>query len=197
MEQALSSIHSEPKADALTGKHVRLWPYSRGYYPRDMVWRIWSMVERERAVKTLFWGRFFGGNDLPVDPRGDLQDFVEIFSAKSNAILIIVTDAVKDEMAGVIWFDDIIPKYRATANIFMRQKYWGAAALEAGHLALRYLFGNFDIQYVWCFTPWKAAKVYAGSLGFKMKAVFDDYTIIEGKERDIFVLRLSRGEYHG
>lgn len=182
--------------DRLTGKQVRLWPYASGYYARDLVYRLWRIVEDEKAIPLIFWARFAVSRETPVETRGDLIDFARILGT-TNGVLLIVTEIQTDALAGFIWFEQIVPKYKAMAGIFMRQKYWGDPAIEAGRLAERYAFETLDLQALWAETPWQSAVNYCQRIGFKLMAVLPDFTLINGKEHDVTFLRITKGEYDG
>ena len=182
--------------DRLTGKHVRLWPYAPGYYSRDLVYRLWRIVEDEKAIPLTFWGRFTVLSETPIETRGDLMDFARIL-ATTNGVLLIVTETQTDALAGFIWFEEIVPKYKAVAGIFMRQKYWGDPATEAGRLGERYAFETLDLQSLWAITPWQAAINYCKRIGFKPIALLPDFALINGRERDVTFLRITRGEFNG
>jgi len=197
METVNSSTHLEPKLDSLTGQHVKLFPYARGYYPRDIIHRLWRLVEDEEAGKYLFHGRFGLTCETPVDTRADLLEFSEMFSQASRSLMLILRDTHKDVLAGFIWFDDIVPKFRATANVFIRRRYWGEPGREAGRLALGYMFNTLGVQYVWCYTPWHTAESYATAIGFKLHASLEDYCLVEHAQLDIKILRITKEEYNG
>lgn len=182
--------------DRLVGKYVKLWPYAPGYYPRDLAYRLWRIVEDEKAIPLIFWGRFGIRRETPIETTGDLIEFVRIL-ATTNGVLLIVTEIQTEVLAGFIWFEEIVPKYKAMASIFMRQRYWGNAAIEAGILAKRYAFEILDLQSVWATTPWQAAINYCQRIGFKSVAVLPDFILINGKEHDVTFLRLTRGGYDG
>jgi len=196
MNASIESEQSNNGLDRLTGEHVKLWPYAPGYYPRDLAYRLWRIVEDEKAIPLIFWGRFAVSRETPIEIRGDLVDFARMMGT-ANGVLLIATEVQTEALVGFIWFEEIIPKYKAMASIFMRQRYWGDPAIEAGRLGERYAFEVLDLKWIWAMTPWQAAISYCQRIGFKTVSVLPDFALIEGKEHDVTFLRITRGEYNG
>lgn len=179
----------------LQGKHVKLWPYFRGYYDRDILYRLWSLIEKEKATHFIFHGFEFQSDDSPVSTDGDLVDFIHYFEPISgHKTLLIVQDASRDEIAGFTWFEGITPGFRASAGIFMRRKYWGNHALEATQLSLKYIFQLHGLEFVYAITPWASVAKYAQRAGFKPVAQLKGFIKIQQAYRDIYILKITEDQ---
>lgn len=174
----------------LSGNHVRLYPYQRGAFPRSLLYALWKAVEDDGASRLLFYAQ-------PVTDeaqRGDLPEFVS-YLTDAKRVLYIVQNLKTDQLAGMIWFDDIQPGYRAAANVFFRRRDWGAAALEGSRLALGHAFETFGWESIWAYTPWIHAVRHAKRAGMMPVALLPGFVRIDGAPRDIHVLRLKREEF--
>jgi len=198
METANLSTVSEPShkpgydISRLTGKLVKLWPYSRGLYPRDILYRVWAAMEQDNAAHLVFHGQQVP-SDMIYTWRGDLTEFIKYFDQPTR--LLVICECIEDkEIAGFIWFDDVVPGFRALANIFFRRKYYGQVSHEASILAKEYAFDGLGIKSLWAFTPWLWAAKHAESIGFEKIVVLPGLYIVDGQLRDAYVLKLNREE---
>lgn len=183
----MTDLATSPRS-GLVGEHVELWPYVRELLPGDVLYKLWLIMEEERAFEKLF-------HDVPTK-QFDVSDLSKFFNRPSVA-LFLVQNIKEQELVGAIWFDDIIPQYRAFASIFMRRKYWGDMTEEASHMALRYIFDVAKSQSVWVSSPWKIAVRHAESLGFKIIAVLPGLSGTPEKPLDITILKLAKEQYDG
>ncbi len=175
------------EAERMIGQTVRIWPYARGLYPRDTLYRLWRVIEECGAGPKLFWG-----SHDPATIHSDLTAFVKFFDDTQTRCLLVVTTPDAQEIAGAIWFDDFVPQYRCFGSIFIRPKYAGAPAMEAVHLALNYAFTALDVRQVWGVTPWKTAKALCQRCGFDVVATLPGLTQLDGIPRDVTILRKMR-----
>lgn len=172
------------------GDHVRLYLYKRGAFPRELLWAMWQAVEAEQASRLLFYAQ----NVTTESERGDLQEFVTYFTDAKR--LVYVAQSLKDDtLAGMVWFDDIQPGFRAAANVFFRRRAWGAAALEGSRLALGAAFESLGVESIWAYTPWLHAVRHAKRAGMMPVALLPGFVRIDGAARDIHVLRLRREDF--
>lgn len=174
----------------LTGLHVRLYPYVRGAFPRELLYALWRAVEDEGASRLLFYAQ-------PVTEeaqRGDLQEFVS-YLTDPKRVLYVAQSLKDDSLAGMVWFDDIQPGYRAAANVFFRRRAWGAPALEGSRLALAAAFDTLGLESIWAYTPWLHAVRHAKRAGMMPVALLPGFVRIDGAARDIHVLRLKREDF--
>jgi len=176
----------------LEGEHVIVWPYARGFYPRDLPYHLWALMEKEDAINKVFYERA-GDSDEAKKSHGDLIQFVQYFSDPNKIILI--AQSLDGEIAGATWFSIELAKFRAYGNVWFRQKYWGKPSREAGWMSLDYMFHNVGVQYIWGHTPWKTAMNYCVAIGFDYVVTLPDFALIEGEAQDIHVLRISKGEF--
>jgi hypothetical protein len=174
----------------LTGSLVRLYPYDRGAFPREVLYAMWRAVEDDHASRYLFYGQVCQDEHH----RGDLQEFVTYFTDPKR-LLYIAQSLRTDELAGMVWFDDIQPGYRAAANVYFRRRSWGPAALEGSRLAIGAAFDALKLEHVWAYTPWDHAVRHAKRAGMMPVALLPGFVRIDGQPRDIHVLRLKREDF--
>ena len=174
----------------IAGEHVRLHLFQRSGFPRATLYTLWRYVEDAGAYQQLFYAQ-------PVqdeNDRGDLIEFVNYFT-DSKRILYICQSLKTDDVAGMVWFDDIQPGWKAAANIFFRRRYWGKPALEGARLALGHIFDTLKVESIWAYTPWKHAISHAERAGMIAVALLPGFVRINGAPRDIHVLRVLREDF--
>lgn len=179
-------------ADALCGKQVKLWPYARGFYRRDLWYQVWVEMEVEGALPKVLHGSFAAPSvQEPIDYRGDLADVVTYFSQPSRMVFI-VSDLTGKELAGVVWFDEIITGHRAMVSVWYRKAFWGEASLEGTRLAINSVAERFQVKTFWGITPWRPAVTHAKRLGFVQLATIPGIAVVQGQDRDLYILRLVK-----
>lgn len=178
--------------DRYIGRQVRLWPYLRGAYPKDTLYRLWSLVEQADAFHQLFWG-------LHTDEskHGDLEHFCRFFAEDSGRSLFIVQSVNKDEIAGFLWLDDVIPNTRAVGSVFMALGYRGKAASEAVRLLCDYSFQEYGLQALWGVTPWPQAASLITEVGFERMASLPAFAKVRGIMHDVRIFRLTKEHFYG
>jgi len=174
------------------GRLVRLWPYLRGAYPKDTLYRLWRLVEEAKAFHQLFWGLH-----TVEEKHGDLEHFCRYFSEDSGRLLFIVQNTNMDEIAGFLWFDDVIPNTRAIGSVFMALGYRGKAGIEAVRLFCDYGFEELKLQAIWGVTPWPQAARLITEVGFDRMAVLPDFAQVDGIDHDVRVFRLRKEQFYG
>lgn len=180
-------------ATLLTGTQVQLWPYSRGLYPRDALHTAWRMVEDGGGATQVFHAQRGGEHD-PYPWTGDLTEFVRYFDDPGRRILLLAMRG--DALVGLCWFDDIVAGHRAAYSMFFRRRAWGAIAHEATALAFRYGFEVLGVQSIWGYTPWRAAVEHGKRHGMAVVATLPSFGLIDGRPRDITVVRITREEHN-
>jgi len=178
----------------LNGIRTRIWPYSRGYYPRDTFYHLWLMMENDDATPLIFQTET-KQEGLIYETRGDLQAFVELFKDK---IILIAESLEKKELAGFFWYDDIHPGERASANVFYRRRFWGETSREATTLCLDYGFraSHLDFKTIWASTPWKTAVSHAEAMGFKERAKIENIGQVNGRTIDSNIMSLEKKDFY-
>lgn len=179
----------------LTGKLVRIWPYVRGQYPRDILYTCWSAMEREGMSQKVFHSSYWP-SESPFDWRGDLTEFVTYFS-QTNRLLQICQAIENEDLAGLIWFEDIVPQKRASCGIWFKRQYWGPLTLEASQICKDYAFYGLDIPKLYSFTPWPEAKRHAQKIGFEYVTSIPELVQAEEEAYPMNVLVAKRGEDNG
>lgn len=178
----------------LNGKLCRLFPYVRGHYGRNVLYNLWSLMEEDGGSEMTFHG-MPEGNHLPITIKGDLTDFVRYMSDPARILLMVQTK--DEELAGFIWFDDYVPMFKASCNIFIAKKFRGEMVDEASWIALSYMFDFYHVEAIWAVTPWSSASNHALSLGFEMISVLPEFELYKGKLNDMRILRMTKEIYNG
>lgn len=176
----------------LEGQYTRLYPYVRGYSTRDLLYLLWRSMEDEQGAGKLFYAQTVV--DTPHSMRGDLTEFISYFDDPKR-LLLVVQNIKTDQLAGMLWFDDIVPAYRAAANCFYRRRSWGHPAREATRLGLGYIFETLALQSIWAYTPWPEAAKHAEAAGLHRVAVLPGFTLANGAPRDVHVLKVLREDF--
>lgn len=176
----------------LTGQHVVLWPYVRGYLPRDLPYQLWSIMEKEDILKYVFYEN--PTNDLEQKAHGDLAHFIAFFSDPKKLILLSQHIQSK-EWAGMLWVDVEKPGYRCLAGWWMRRRFWGEPTREAGRMACDYYFNCIGLEHIWGFTPWETSAKSSISFGFEYVDALPNYLLVNGKPRDAHVVHYAKANF--
>jgi len=183
---AIADLPANP-LDRYIGQHVRLWPYLRGAYTKDCLYRLWLMVAKADAFHQLFWGLH------EVESRhGDLEHFCRYFGEDSGRQLFIMESTQRDELAGFLWMDDVIPGVRGIGSVFMAPAYRGRAASEAVRLFCRYGFDEMGLHSIWGVTPWPQAASLITEVGFERMAILPAFAMVQGVAHDVRIFRLTK-----
>lgn len=183
----LQSQKSEA-AEILQGQHVIVWPFAPGFYARDMLYRLWSIVEQDGEIDKLLHGAFALPSHDIVDCRGDLVTFVQTL-AKPDVFLLVAQTRAKDEIAAFFWLDSFAAvNHRAHANVYVRKQFRGVEGLEASRIALRYCHEIIQVKNIWMQTPWTGAVAYGVRIGFERVATLPGFYLINGEEYDSHIL---------
>ena len=194
MEQSSTALQLENSYDFnhLKGDLVNIWPFVHGHFARDLPYQIWSAMEKEDAIKLVFYEN--KQQTTPVSTNADLAYFTKFFS-DPDKILLLVTSTDGEDLAGLIWFDNVIPYYRANCSYWFKRKYWGNPVREACYRGMDYCFNFLGFQALWGFTPWRTSLKTTNSLGWSLVATLPKYTLSFGKERDLYVSMMKRENY--
>lgn len=172
-----------------TGKYVRLRQYLPGYYPRESLYILWKAAEEDGACLQIFYDKLSHPKpDTPIDTRGDLAEFVSYFNAPDK-LLVIFEDLKTSDLVGFMWLSDMVPRFRATVNIFFRKRYRGRAGFEGARLFREYATRVLGFPTLWGLTPWTNSVAVGRWLGMKTVAVLPKFQLIDGVAHDVFVLR--------
>jgi RimJ/RimL family protein N-acetyltransferase len=169
---------------------IRLWPYQRGLYARDVLYLVWRMLEDAQAQDQLFWGV----HDAP-EIKGDLVACVRFFDDPGRH-LVLVSTADHTDWVGCAWFDDLVPGYRCFGSIFVKPQYRGTHSREVLQQCCAYAFATLGIEQIWGVTPWPLARNLCLRSGFEEVAILPGFTKLNGELRDAYIVRKVR-ETHG
>ena len=175
----------------LAGEHVIMWPYARGVYPPDTLYRLWKAFHGSGMVDLAFYGSLAGPE------RAVPHDLEEMVSYLSSTVLLIAQSKEHDEIAGAFWFSGVSIGAQAAGNCFYLRKFWGDPAREATRIAFNYGFEELDLQQIWGFSPWMTAIKHAVSCGAEQVATLPDFIRIKGVNRAIHVCRITREKGYG
>lgn len=192
-------LDSDSVDKILTGERVKIWPWARGFYARDMLYWLWRMMEGERMTDVVFYKKTTLMAPPPISTHMDLVEFIQFFTLSSGSRLLLIP-RVKDteEVIGFSWYDDVVLGDSASASMFYRKKFWGEVAQEATLLGLRYGFEILKLQKVWGYSPWKASVAHRGRVGFREIAeVPEAITDTQGKTRTLYIACLKKETFYG
>ena len=145
------------------------------------------MVEDGTLKKTFYEG---GVTTLPA--------LVRFFDTLifPNRLLLLYTSK-QGEGAGFGWFDQVIPKVRAFANVCMRRKFWGPHTDEACRISMDYIFHGIGVASVFGFTPDRMANALMKRLGAKEVARIPALASFNGTPADVMVTYLPKEVWNG
>lgn len=166
--------------------NVQLFPYLRGEYPRDTMYKIWHMVEEAKASSHLFWG-----SQDPDAIKGDLTAICRFFDDPGRALIMLATEDNKD-LIGFLWFDDFIPGLRCFGSVFIRPQYRGKVGNAGIVKACQYVFDVLNVQAIWGITPWREARSAVVACGFQQVTVLKAFTKVGDEVLDAHVVKKER-----
>lgn len=180
----------------LTGQDVKLFPYMRGHFPPETLATLWALMRQQGAIERIFFGPS-ATQTTPFPIRGDLVDFIKAFDPERPVdrwLLIVQSQKHPEDIAGMVWFDDHIPKHRVAGSVFYRRKYWGRPAEEATRLAIRWAFAQLEVKGVWAYSPWRTGQRHALRVGMTHIATLPGYVMLGDKPGDLAMYRVTREE---
>lgn len=185
-------VRSQPQTPniVLAGQQARLWPYAPECYPSDLLYVLWRQLQADGSLKFAFW---------EDQNRGSLAEFLAYFDPSSPMArpLVVAQSLADEQLIGIYWFSDVRMGHRAAINLCLRKGYRGEKAAEANGLILDYGFRLWQLQAIWASTPWRHARDYALQWGFTLMATLPDLHRIDGHERSLYVLRMTREDWDG
>ena len=186
MEQLSTNSAHEETPLCLTGEYVKLWPYIPDAYPRDILYRLWRLIEDDGAFPRLFWG-----HSDPEQTRMDLPKFCR-FSTDESRQLLFITTPDGEEIIGCTWWEDMKIGHQAFGALFMVKEFRGMAAVEATRLSSDWAFAHYQCIQLWALTPWPAAAIIIAHSGYERVATLPQFAISDGKFQDVGVFRKVR-----
>lgn len=177
-------------------KEFELWPYFRGLYARDFLYHLWKLMDNEGAAKLIFFGQDVGDEEAI---RGDLTEFLRFFEPviPGQRMIIAVEHKTQKEIMGFCWFDTIIADVKANFGVFYRQKFWGPDTRSASRAVLDYGFQTWNLQMIYAYTPWQAARQHGLAIGMRELCKLPDYVKIKGNAQDVYCLGISKEQFDG
>jgi RimJ/RimL family protein N-acetyltransferase len=172
----------------LSGRLVDVWPYAEAFFPPETFPEMWAWMKEDNTLHQTFYEG--GVTTLP-----NLVRFFDQMIFPNRLLLLYTTK--QGEGAGFGWFDQVIPKVRAFANICMRRRFWGAHTDEACRISIDYIFGAHGVASVFGFTPNKMAHALMKRLGAKDVAMIPGLASYNGTPADVLVTRLAKGDWNG
>lgn len=171
------------------GSYCSVFPYVRGHFSRDFLYRLWCLIEAEGDWPSIMWDR--PASDTPIDQLGDLVDWIHsIENLLDPKALLLVQDGLTKEIAGLIWY------YRqkedsAHGVVWISKKYRGThLSRDAIRMALEYAFYARHWKTVYGVTPWAIARNLLRRCGFTELAKIPEYY---GK--DVYLMRIKEEDY--
>jgi len=167
---------------------VDVWPYAEAIFPPETFYEMWKWMLEDRTLKQTFYEG--GVTTLP--------QLVRFFDTLifPNRLLLLYTSK-QGEGAGFGWFDQVIPKVRAFANVCMRKKFWGPHTDEACRISIDYIFNFIGVASVFGFTPSRVANGLMKRLGAKEVARVPGLASFNGAPADVLITCLRKDEWNG
>ena len=130
----------------LIGERVTLYPYLRQHSPRDMIYLLWLLIERENDWRNIFWA-----DTLEPDwTIGDLPYFVHYVHGLDPKIWFMIVDNDTNALIGAVWFANL-KDGEAEGNMWMARGHRHKAR-EVTHLATKEGFRQ-GFTAINCITP--------------------------------------------
>lgn len=165
-------------ATSLTGysyvdNHVSMFPYVRGHFDRDFLYRLWTLIEAENDWPAIMWD--YKESDTPISQHGDLVEWIHYMESPFDPkALMLVQDNDTKRICGLIWFNKIKAD-SAHGSIWMSREARGQPHVrEAVNLGLEYAFYARGWKAVYALTPWAVAKNLLRRCAFTEVAVIPD-----------------------
>ena len=170
----------------LADNHIQIWPYVRGQYSRDTLYKIWVMVEEAKAAPHLFWG-----SQDPDTIKGDLVAVVKFFD-DPNRVLVMLSNEENTDLIGFLWFDDFVPGLRCFGSVFIKPQYRGKVGNAGIVKACQYIFEVFPVNAIWGITPWREARSAVVACGFQAVTVLKSFVKVGDEVLDAHVVKKER-----
>jgi len=166
-----------------------VWPYARGYFSRDFLYRLWTLIEAENDWSSILWE--YEPSETPIDQHGDLVEWIywmqNLLDPKS---LLMVQDGISKEIAGLIWFNRQKAD-SAYGAIWISKRYRGTpVSREAVSMGLEYAFYARGWKTVYAVTPWAIARNLLRRCGFSQLAKVPEYFGI-----DVYLMAIKEKDY--
>lgn len=152
--------------DTYDGGALRLWPYLRGYMPRDTLGQLWAAVEAAGDWGRLFWWREEEGQ-TPFPTQGDLVDFMEFFTDPEDPKILLIGEAM-NSLVGACWFYLRQPDGSCEGGTWIAPEWRGVFSREMVNRSLAFIQEVHDIRSVNATTPWPDARNLCLKCGFQL-----------------------------
>lgn len=121
---------------------VRVRPYIRERYDRDILYILWQLIEEHpEDWREIFWS---DAEDWPWPEEwfGDLSYFIGyLTNPKDHKVIFFVIDEKENRLIGFTWFNNInIKEATCDSNIWMHRAYRGARTIEAMEKSVKMMF---------------------------------------------------------
>lgn len=189
-----SGTQSKYDINKLDGKLIKVWPYSRGFLPRDILFTAWKTMEKDDLMRFVFHGQNDPTN-RPISQRGDLVEFMKYFSEETRALLIIQRKD-NEQIGGLMWLDEIIKGFRAVGALCFAKNTRREFVDEATKICFDYSFEVFNLKALFGFTPWGPATDYALRSGMTQVALVPEFALVNNKPTDIAIVKITREEFY-
>jgi RimJ/RimL family protein N-acetyltransferase len=166
----------------LEGTNCNIYSYERDSFKPDIFHKLFALMEEDEDSYKVLW---------PFEYH-DLIQFIQCISDPHVLLFIIFTKDYKD-FVGFTWFNEVVPHFKAHANLFIRKKYRKILTDEASKLSLDFMFKHFDLKEIWTHTPWENAHKLSLRLGFTETAVLPDYVLVKNEPQNFYISKLKRG----
>ncbi len=178
-----------PTGYKYAGNYCSVFPYVRGHFSRDFLYRLWCLIEAEGDWPSLLWE--YEPSDTPIDQHGDLTEWIHFTESYLNPkALLLVQDAISKEIAGLIWFSKQ-NENSAHGSIWISKLYRGTPlSRESVALGLEYAFYARGWKTIFAVTPWAIARNLLRRCGFSILAKVPQFYV-----KDVYLMGIEEKDY--
>ena len=182
-----------------TGDFCTIWPYARGYYERDMPYKLWTLLEAEgpKTWEQIFWDDPYADDPTEVPRFGDLVDWMLFMFRQDRTWLIVQANNTK-EICGLIWYEKSPDKELPHGNIWIARQYRGGGyARDAVRLGCEYAFGAMGWDGLYTATPWPVARNLVRRCGWRALPDIPAPKVVMGKPVTIYPSIIMKEDFYG
>jgi RimJ/RimL family protein N-acetyltransferase len=158
---------------------LNIVPYLRGHLSRDILGRLWQMIEEAGD-----WGKIFANDktqDTPVSTVGDLVDWIHYIENPHQPTILLIGIA-DNEIVGFMWFKKF--QRGQECGIWVKPSFRGLHSRTLVNKCLDFMFTKHDVPVIYGVTTHAVARNLAKKCGFVDEAKIDNmYYLTVTKEQ--------------
>ncbi len=161
--------------------------YQRGEDRGQRLYEAWRTLDAHDCLRPMLWS-----SRESSAMRGDLPGFAQFMTAPGRDIFFFHTET--EELAGLIWYDDVTAT-RLTLSICLLPHFRGALGAQAAREFIAQLFDRSTVERMVAYTPWRPAKLFAMSVGFRPVAIVPEAVLLDDQAYDLHILHCDRASF--